>query len=186
MKKLLTFCVGVLQLLAIIGLGFIATQTPLRAPLESVPRAGGAIQSVTPQQLSAIERIGKIGLRSLRQYIVNNDKIGKVLVVQGQAVNGFSAPRSFIRIEVDLLDSQDKVLVSKDQYAGVSISASQLQSLDQFELEQTLSNQTSIDANNSNVAPGAAVEFMVAFYNYPEQASQYVVRVVDAKIPGQE
>ena len=59
----------------------------------------------------------------------------------------------------------------------------QLQVLGEQELEQALANKIDIMATNTNVLPGGEVPFMVVFYSPPDNAAEYGVKVIDARIP---
>lgn len=124
-----------------------------------------------------------IALRGVRQYNINNEKIGNISVIEGKTVNGFPEPRELIRVEASLYDAAGNVLVSKQQLAGTSVSLFQLQVLGEQELEQALANKIDILTNNTNVAPGAEVPFMVVFYNPPDNAAEFGVKVIDARVP---
>ncbi len=135
------------------------------------------------QELSQEELIKSIVLRDVRHYNFNNEKVGALSAIEGKVVNGFSNPRELIRIEVSLYDKDGQALVSKQQLAGTTVSLFQLQVLSETELEKALSNQIDILTNNTNVLPGGEVPFTLVFYNPPDTAVEFGVKVVDAKIP---
>ena len=130
-----------------------------------------------------VDLVSLIALRGMRQYNVSNEKLGNLSVIEGKAVNGFAEPRELIRIEAALYDAEGKTLVSKQQLAGGRVSLFQLQMLGEQELEQALTSKIDIMSNNTNVAPGCEVPFMVVFYNPPDNAAEYGVKIIDARIP---
>ncbi len=134
-------------------------------------------------QQEKTDLVSLIALRGMRQYNVNNDKLGNLSVIEGKAVNGFNEPRELIRIEAALYDAEGKTLVSKQQLAGGRVSLFQLQMLTEQELEQALTSKIDIMTNNTNVAPAGEVPFMVVFYNPPDNATEYGVKIIDAKLP---
>ncbi len=129
------------------------------------------------------ELVRLIALRGVRQYNINNEKIGNISVIEGKTVNGFPEPRELIRIEASLYDAAGNALLSKQQLAGTAVSLFQLQVLGDQELEQALANKIDILTNNTNVPPGGEVPFMVVFYNPPDNAAEFGVKIVDARIP---
>ncbi len=139
------------------------------------------IPSQTPSN-EPIDRIGLLELRDMRQYIVTNEKVGKIAVVEGNVYNGFDKARGSINLEASLYDANKKLLFSKSQLAGTSVSLFQLQVLDQAELQASLTDAQSVLLNNSNVAPGSSVPFMILFYAPPESANEFGVRVTSADI----
>lgn len=160
------------------GTWYAWTYTPLLDGIKSV--------LVPEKQQAKEDLVSLIALRGMKQYNVNNEKLGNLSVIEGKAVNGFTAPRELIRIEAALYDAEGKTLVSKQQLAGGRVSLFQLQMLGEQELEQALSSKIDIMSNNTNVAPGMEVPFMIVFYNPPDTAVEYGVKIIDAKIPPQK
>ncbi|MCH5278063.1 MAG: zinc-ribbon domain-containing protein [Desulfovibrionaceae bacterium] len=168
--------------------GLLWQYTTLLDPLKNTL---GLVKSA-PKELTEAERaarladlVGKLELRDVRPYLVHNDKIdGNISVIEGKIINGFDQPRSFIRVEASLYDDAGTLLISKNQLAGSMVSLFQLQVLSEQELENALgNNKLDILANNTNVPPGGTVPFMLVFYNPPEAASDFSVRVVGAALP---
>lgn len=130
-----------------------------------------------------VDLISLIALRDVVQYNINNEKLGNISVIEGKVVNGFSEPRELIRLEASLYDKNGKLLVSKQQLAGTSVSLFQLQVLGEQELERALTNKIDILANNTNIPPKGEVPFMIVFYNPPDNAAEFGVKVIDARLP---
>lgn len=151
------------------------------------PFLDGVKQLVAPaEKQDPVDLVRLIALRGVRQYNISNEKLGNISVVEGKTVNGFPDPRELIRIEASLYDAEGKVLVSKQQLAGTSVSLFQLQVLGEQELEQALANKIDILTNNTNVPPGTEVPFMVVFYNPPDNAAEFGVKVIDARLPAEK
>ncbi len=127
----------------------------------------------------------RITLSDVRQYPVNNDKIGPITVIEGKAVNGFADSREMIRIEAALYDANGQMVTSKQQLAGNAVSLFQLQMLGEQELEQALTNNLGVLTYNTNVPPAGEVPFMLVFYNPPPEAAEFGVKVLEAQIPPQ-
>ena len=136
-----------------------------------------------PKKQDPVALVKNIALRGVRQYNISNEKLGNISVVEGKVVNGFNQPRELIRIEASLYDSAGNALVSKQQLAGTSLSLFQLQVLGEQDIEQALANKIDIMATNTNVLPGGEVPFMVVFYSPPDNAAEFGVKVIDARIP---
>ena len=148
-----------------------------------LPASVTAFFQPAPPPVSAENLTGKIGLRGVRQYSVKQEKGGTLSVIEGKVVNGFPDPREFIRVEAALYDRDGKAVVSKEQLAGTAVSFFQLQVLSEKELEQALSNKIDVLTHNTNVPPEGEVPFMVVFYNPPEQAVEFGLQVVGARLP---
>ena len=70
--------------------------------------------------------------------------------------------------------------------AGPKITFFQLQVLGEAELEQALQDNMSILDYNTNIQPKSSVPFTFIFYNPPESAAHYNVKITDAQIPESE
>lgn len=132
-------------------------------------------------QLSDAElekRVSMLTMRNVRQYYVNNEKIGKVCVIVGDVRNEFPQPKALIRVEAAVYDKDKRPLAMKQQLAGSQLSLFQLQVLGEKELESFLQSSTDIYIRNSNVPPGGEVPFMVLFYVPADKVAEFGVRIV--------
>ncbi len=131
-------------------------------------------------------RVRQLELINVRQFVVpnsENDKFQKLTVIEGSVVNRFDSPRSFVELEASLYDAEGNVLESKTQMAGPRVSFFQLQVLGQAELEEALRDNIYILNYNTNIQPSQTVPFMFIFYNPPEDAANFNVKIINAQIP---
>ncbi|MBQ9537324.1 MAG: zinc-ribbon domain-containing protein [Desulfovibrionaceae bacterium] len=127
------------------------------------------------------EKVKLLTMRNVRQYIVDNEKVGKVFVIEGRVVNEFPTPKEFIKVRATIFDKDKKPLAEKIQTCGTQLSTFQLQVLSEKEMESFLNNKIEILTNNVNVKTGAEVPFMVLFYAPPESVAEFEVRIVDVR-----
>ncbi len=142
--------------------------------------------NATAGEVAATDSIKHLALRNIRQYYQPNEKVGQLFVIEGKVVNNFKVAKELIKVEATLFDANNVTLTSKQQYCGVSVSLFQLQVLGQQELESALNNKIEILTNNTNVAPGQEVPFMVVFYNPPATVAEFGVKVIEAQDPPQK
>ncbi|NCC24655.1 MAG: DUF3426 domain-containing protein [Deltaproteobacteria bacterium] len=138
-------------------------------------------QAVDPAMAAA--QVRDISLENVRQYTVNNEKIGRLFVIEGKAVNRFPTTKELIKVRADLLDSGGNRVVTREFYCGNTVSLFQLQVYNAEELEAALSAKVGILTNNTNVAPGGDTPFMVVVPNPPDTVKEFEVTVVEAKDP---
>lgn len=134
-----------------------------------------------PPQLSDEElaqRVSMLTMRNVRQYYVQNEKVGKVCVIVGDVRNEFPQPKALIRVEAAIYDKDKKPLAVKQQLAGSQLSLFQLQVLGEKEMESFLQSSTDIYIRNSNVPTGGEVPFMVLFYAPSDAVAEFGVRIV--------
>ncbi|MCA1944437.1 MAG: DUF3426 domain-containing protein [Desulfovibrio sp.] len=127
------------------------------------------------------EMIKHLELKDAEQHFVKNEKVGELLVIQGQVVNNSPEPRELIKVEANLYDENGVRLDTRQQLIGNAISLFQLQQLTREELEKALNNPVGITTQNTNIKPGTTAPFMVIFYNPPASVKEYQVVIVDAK-----
>lgn len=131
---------------------------------------------LSPAELE--QRVSMLTMRNVRQFVVENEKIGKVCVIVGDVRNEFPQPKAFIRLEAAIYDANRKPLAVKQQLAGAQLSQFQIQVLGEKELESYLQGSTDIYIRNSNVPPGGEVPFMVLFYGFSDKVAEFGVRIV--------
>ena len=127
------------------------------------------------------DKVRLLTMRQVRQYIVENEKIGKVFVIEGKVVNEFPDPKEFIAVEAAIYGKDQRVIATKKQRCGTQLSLFQLQVLSEKEMEAFLNNKIEILTNNVNVKHGAEVPFMVLFYSPPDDVSEFGVRIIDVR-----
>ena len=128
-------------------------------------------------------QVSSITLVNVRQTVVENKRIGPLVVIEGYARNDYDSPREFIEVEALLLDKAGKVLGRAKQAAGVSLMLTQLQVLSLDELGKALNNPVDILSKNVNILPGGQVPFLVVFSGVPEDLYSYEVRPIRAEVP---
>lgn len=130
------------------------------------------------------ELVKNLALANVRQYMItNNERIGRMAVVEGKVINNFTTPKELIRVEVTLYDNKGGVLAVRQQYSGVTLSLFQLQVLSKEELTKALDNRIEILTNNVNIQPGGEVPFMAVFFDPPQGALEFGVKIIDVKDP---
>ncbi len=150
-----------------------------------VPGLGGKPKAEEPAagKPAAQSQVENITLDKIRQYYVDNEKVGRIFVVEGSAVNDFDVPKELITVEVGLFDASGQMVASQRAVAGNVLSLYNLQILEWDKIQAGLASETGIAANNMNVLPKAEVPFMVAMAKTPETVAEFVVKVVEVKDP---
>ena len=137
--------------------------------------------TVQVSEAQLADKVRLLTMRQVRQYIVENEKVGKVFVIEGKVVNEFPTPKDFIAVEAAIYGKDQRVVATKKQRCGTQLSLFQLQVLSEKEMEAFLNNKIEILTNNVNVKPGAEVPFMVLFYAPPDDVSEFGVRIIDVR-----
>lgn len=143
-------------------------------------------EAAQTEEVITTEQIKSFSLEDVNQYYVDNEKVGKIFVVQGKVINGFSTAKELITIQANLFDGNGASVVDKTLLAGNTVSLFQLQMLSEEELEAAINNKVGILTANTNVPPGGEVPFVITFYNPPDTVQEFGVKVVSAKNPPKE
>ena len=153
-----------------------------------LPFLGGTSQttSLSQKQGDSLNDLSQITFTDVRQYMVDNEKIGKLLIIEGKAVNESQVPVEMVKVQSAIFDGQGQVLESKTFHCGNTLSLFQLQVLNQQEMESALTSKVGVLTNNSNLRPGQEVSFMTVFFNPPETMAEFSLKVVQATPVGQD
>jgi len=171
---LLWLCIMGFLLAAALGYYYFSGMT-LRAPFVQEPSSPAERQQ--GQRSASKGALGDIALRDVSQYMVQNEHIGTLLVIEGKAVNESGGPKKGIELQATILDEQGKELRSKKFPCGNSVSLVQLQSLSRQELESALNSGRNGLSKAQLVDKGEALPFMIVFFCPPEKMAEFSLRV---------
>ena len=147
----------------------------------NIPTSNNVQTPSIPQvEAPKIDYTSKILLEDVKHYHVRNERVGVLMVVEGQLRNNFIEPRANIEVNVSLYDKQGNRFATKRQKAGNQLTLFQLQTLSEEELASNLNNQEAINAVNSFIAPGQAIPFMVILPDPNELTSALGVAIAGA------
>jgi len=158
---------------------------------------GGAVylywQGSVPELTKFVDRLtgqaappaasGQIRLEGLSSYYVANREAGQMLVIQGQAVNGYPEPRSSITVKGVVFNKAGKPVLQQTVYCGNPFTQETLKKLPFAKIEEGMNNPFGESLSNLNVAPSKAIPFTVVLHNLPADIAEFSVEVVDSK-PG--
>ena len=153
------------------------------APAPASPDAAQPPAASGAPSAEETAKVKDIMLQNVRQYYVSNEKAGQLFVIEGKAVNNFKVPKEMVKLEASLFDEKGSTLASQQELAGNTVSLFQLQVMTRDELKNALTSQVGVLTNNTNIASGNEVPFMLVFFDPPEAVKEFGVKVVDAKDP---
>lgn len=138
--------------------------------------ATNEVVQVPPQE----QESNKVDLHSLRlekvrQYFVDNEKVGRILVIEGQVVGQKPFSSSTAHIEAVIIGEDKKPLGKKDQKVGETLSLLQLQKMDKEELSAALLSEFDGEVKQKEYP------FMIIFYNLAKTVSEFSVRIIETK-----
>lgn len=132
----------------------------------------GDAQDPSQKQDSNNIDLHSLRLEKVRQYFVDNEKVGRILVIEGQVVGQKPFLPSTAHVEAVIIGEDKKPLEKKEQKIGGKLSLLQLQKMDREELEN--SQYSAFDSNVSK----QEFHFIVLFYNPIKTVSEFTIKII--------
>lgn len=123
----------------------------------------------------------KISLLNIKKFFKDNQKIGRFFIVEGEIKNGYPDSRQMIKIRGSLKTAENKVAVSREVYAGWTLSPEELETLSLEEITKLASTQPEQFNPNVRVPPGKTVPFMILFPPLPPGSTQVSIEVIHSQ-----
>ncbi len=161
---LLGFMIAVATLVVVAVLGFFGYTLFMEDKLK-----------VTPET-------GKIKIGAVNASFVVNPSAGELLVITGEAINGFSRPRAAIQVKGMVYASNGEELASKNAYCGNPLTKEQLSTLSLDKIESAMANQFGDSLANMEVPPGKGIPFMIVIAKPPVAGKEYGVEAVGSTV----
>lgn len=130
---------------------------------------------------------GYIALERIRGYYLENKHRQRIFVVEGEAVNRWNEPRSFIKVKGTLLDTQGDKIEEKSSYCGNILLEEDLKNFPPAAIEKSLAAQFGETFANVNIPPGKGIPFMIVFTNFSanqasaKKISNFQVEVISSQ-----
>ncbi len=109
---------------------------------------------------------GFISLEKIRGYYLENKHRQRIFVVEGEAVNRWNEPRSFIKVKGTLLDTKGGKIEERSSYCGNILLEEDLKNFPPEDIEKSLASQFGETFANVNIPPGKGIPFMIVFMNF--------------------
>jgi len=139
------------------------------------------IQQIFGQQIDRPVQTGQITLVKLEGQFIQNEQVGELFRIRGEAINDFSEPRAAIQVKGVIFDQNGKPLLQKTVFCGNPIPDDKLQALSFEELEKIMGNQFGEGLSNMKVASKQAIPFDIVFKDLPKNLSEFSVKVTSSK-----
>uniref|UniRef100_A0A7C4EJU5 DUF3426 domain-containing protein n=1 Tax=Fundidesulfovibrio putealis TaxID=270496 RepID=A0A7C4EJU5_9BACT len=137
----------------------------------------GKEQAPAPQPAQSL--LESIIFEKYDHYFVDNDKAGKLFVIEGKLVNKSPSTLGQIKIEATLRDTAEAPLLNKTITAGPKANNFELRTMSMTDLENRLNSVQEVLLYNGAVKPGEDVPFMFVFQNAPQNMNTLSLRVVE-------
>ena len=129
---------------------------------------------------------GRITVRSVEASFIKNRQSGELLVISGEAVNGFAVPRAAIQLKGVVYAANGQVVASKAAYAGNPINSVLAADMPLEKIEAAMANQFGESLVNLDVPPGRPVSFTIVMAVPAGEAKDYGVEVIGSTAPAKK
>lgn len=126
-------------------------------------------------------KTGVIALNNLEGKFINNQEVGELFVIRGEAINRYQEPRASIQVKGVIFDHNGKSLLQKTIFCGNPISDQELESLPFSKIEELMSNQFGKSLSNMNVNTEQAIPFIIVFRDLPKSLAEFSVNIASSK-----
>ena len=115
--------------------------------------------------------------RTISYKFIDNQKVGKILVISGQVRNEYNHPRSNIKITGKIFRRGKNLANSATVYAGNMLSDADLKQMDMPAISKRLQNRFGDNRSNVKVQAGRTIPFFIVFNKLPPSLDEYTVEV---------
>lgn len=170
-SPLLSSLIGIIAVLVIVGLGYMGYLL-LGDSGSSSKLLGKPVQTEE----------GTITVQNVQASFLTKTAAGDLLVITGNAHNGFSKPRAALQLKVTLFDDLNQQLVSQSAYAGNQLTSEQLKAMTKEKIDAAMNNQFGDSLVNLEVPPGTTIPFTLVVVNPPPAAKDFTVESIGSTV----
>ena len=123
----------------------------------------------------------KISLINIKKYFKETEKIGQFLIIEGEIKNDYPTMREKIKIRASLMKAGNKIALSRDVYAGWTLTSEELETLSVEEISRLQTAQPERFSMNARILPGKTLPFMIIFPPLPPGSTQVSIEVVGSQ-----
>jgi predicted Zn finger-like uncharacterized protein len=120
----------------------------------------------------------KLSLINVKKYYKENEKIGQLLIIEGEIKNGYPTFREKVIIRASLKKTGEKVIMSREVYAGWILTSEELRTLSLEEIGRLQTTQPERFSLKARILPGERLPFMILFPPLPAGLTQVSIEVV--------
>ena len=118
----------------------------------------------------------------LTGYFINNQREGRLFVIQGQVLNEGADPRAAIVVQGSVYDSGGARLAQQGAFCGNPMGKEQLRVWPMMRMTERMQNQFGEMLANLNLEPQRAIPFTLVFKDLPGEVAEFEV-IVEASEP---
>ena len=126
-------------------------------------------------------RAPRMSLVEVKSFLLVNETVGQVFVIQGKAVNNHRRPQRSVLVQVVLRDTMGKMIKRASSYAGSVFTPAELKFMSLGVIERRLASDLALDGRPYVAKPGEALPFMIVVANLPKEGLQFTAEVISSE-----
>lgn len=111
----------------------------------------------------------------IRGKIIQSSTLGDLLIITGNVQNKHPDTQNSITLICNLFDQKGSVSRTIPFYAGNIIPETELVTMDENTIKETMQNRFGKDGLNANVQPGQMIPFMVVCFNMDSNLAEFSI-----------
>jgi len=123
----------------------------------------------------------EIRLVNYKNYFIENDRVGRVFVIEGEIKNGYATARQQIKIRGALKKSNNKVAETHEVYAGWTLTPGELDTLSLEEMNRLRAKPSDQLSKNVRVMPGKTLPFMILFPRPAKDSTHVSIEILGSQ-----
>lgn len=171
-SSVVSIVVGVVAVLVVCVLGYMGYSFISDGPKAVSVLGGGAVPAED----------GKITIQNIKAYFISESAAGELLVITGDALNGFKKPRAALQIKGIVFNANSQIVATKMAYAGNPLTTEQLTTMTAEKIEAAMNNQFGDSLSNLEVPPGKTIPFTIVIVNPPKDGKDFGVEPVGSTV----
>jgi predicted Zn finger-like uncharacterized protein len=125
---------------------------------------------------------GRITTQNIKAYFIPQSAAGELLVITGDAMNGYKKPRAALQIKGIVFNTNNQIIATKMAYAGNPLTTEQLTSMTAEKIEAAMNNQFGDSLSNLEVLPGKTIPFTIVIINPTKEGKDFGVEPVGSTV----
>jgi predicted Zn finger-like uncharacterized protein len=125
---------------------------------------------------------GRVTVQNVKAYYISKSAVGELLVITGDAVNGYKKPRAALQVKGIVYGTTNQVLSTKIAYAGNQLTNEQLTTMSAEKIEAAMNNQFGDSLTNLEVQPGKTIPFTIVIVNPPKEGKDFGVEPIGSTV----
>ncbi len=144
------------------------------------PAAGPPSEKAAPKE-GVDPGNARIHMEGVEGRFLDSPQAGRMFLITGRVKNAYGEPVSHIKLCGFLHTQTERKAAEAEAYAGNVLGDEELKSLAKDVISSLLLQPGGKDQINVGVTPGKSIDFMIVFFDLPQNLAEYTIEVVSSQ-----